>query len=645
MAGSTPADMASKVLHDVFALLAVLATIVLLGLTMDTSKDDNSLFLTNTFLSTYYSDAPAVTFSPAGDPYTPDQIAETYYKCLFDAQVGVNAETACKGDDYAAHRACIISKTTSDVYRQRRLSSSVVEILSAYQGEAWNLTVLPSQLTTSNVTKLGEDLGSMLMLAEIVAALQKLDSPLSRDLIASIARAMSGVGIPGCLQQLDNNPMKLRDISPIYDQLWACTAAVVHTEASNHHAFDICIPQTAWPALDVMQTPYSSTFLGSYNKHFVLVVGMWLMCSFAVYSAWLGVESSATPNGKPLRVFSRAGQALVVFCVVWNAGAVIIVVARGFGDPANANYFPMTIQTVMVTLLFSVLGLIYFAREAWETFYHSGNVYKRIDKEQPTNVTADIGTVQAKSRYGSRGGMNTGNLGAFMRVPGSLVQADLETVQYTPLLVPAWSDCWVICDGLLLLGVIGTSTDVVTADIVMCFIYVLAAAVAHSSFVRLLDQGYINEVPNVDTYTALHSANNFRITNWDSLVADKENKKENLARQGLRVMAMVSDIATLMFSMIYWYLVFSRYGSNMTIIFYVILTSMAPCLAWLVLNLLLDFEFIYNQLIYPAQFMFAYNIAIRSIFAFVIIGTLKTDAKATFTDDNSLRLMIQYISA
>lgn len=644
MAGSTLADMASKVLHDAFALFAIVATVVLLGVTMDTSKDDNSLFLTNTFLSTYYSDAPAVTFSPAGDPYTPDQITETYYKCLFDAQVGVNTDTACKGDDYAVHRACLISKTTSDAYKQKRLASAVVEILGAYQGEAWNLTVLPSQLTNSNVTKLGEDLGSM-MVVEIMAALHKLDSPLSRDISESIVRAMSGVGIPGCLHQLGNNPSGLRDISPIYDQLWACTAAVVHTEASNHHAFEKCIPQTAWPALDVMQTPYSSTFLGSYNKHFVLVVGMWLMCSFAVYSAWLGVESAPTANGKPAKFLSRAGQFLVVFCVVWNAAAVVIVVARGFGDPASANYFPMTIQTVMVTLLFSVLGLIYFGREAWETFYRPGS-YSGVAAEPSAAVTAEIGTVQPqKSMYSARGGRQVSNLGAFMRVPGTPVSADLETVQYTPLLVPTWSDCWVICDGLLLLGVIGTSTDVVTADIVMCFVYALAAAVAHSSFVRLLDQGYVNDVPSSDGYAALHGANNFRMTNWDSMVSSSEFKKEELARQGLRVMAMVSDIATLMFSMIYWYLVFSRYGSNATILSYVILTSVIPSLVWLTLNLLLDFEIIFNQLIYPAQFLFAYNIAIRSIFVFVIISTLKTDARATFTDDNSLRLMIQYISA
>jgi hypothetical protein len=68
-------------------------------------------------------------------------------------------------------------------------------------------------------------------------------------------------------------------------------------------------------------------------------------------------------------------------------------------------------------------------------------------------------------------------------------------------------------------------------------------------------------------------------------------------------------------------------------------------LAWVIFNLLLDFEYIYNYLIYPAQYIFMYNVAIRSIFAFVIVSTLTADAKATFTDANSLRLMVQYISA
>ena len=639
-------DLIPKVLHDVFALFAIAATLFLLGFAMTTSSDNNPLFLTNTFLSTYYSDVPAVTFSPAGDPYTPNQISETYYNCLFEAQVGVNSLTGCKGDNFADYKTCLISKTTSDAYRREKYGQSVMEVLSAYRGEAWNISALPSLLTSANASQIGVDLGVPEKSAKLMSELMALDSVISRDLMQAIAAVSNTIGIPGCLRQVDNSPGVLHDITPVYDALWMCTAGLIHTESSNRHAFDQCIPQTAWPTLDVMQTPYTSTFLGSYNQHFVYITGMWLMCSFAVYSAWLKVESAPTANGKPLSLFSRAGKVLVTFCVVWNVAAVIMVLVRGFTKASDANNFPMTIQTVIVTLFFAVKGVIYFGREAWEIFYYSGGVFQGANK-QPA-ATGEIGTVRPQnSRYITYRQDN--GLGAFMRVPGMYTENPeplLETEQYTPILVPAWSDCWVICDGLLFLGIVGTSTDVVTADVVMCFIYVFAAAVAHSSFIRLLDQGYINEVPSmVDGYKDTYKENKFRSVAYSELSTSADYKKEDLARQGLRVMAMVADIATLLFSLIYWYLAFSRYATEPIIFSYVVLSSVLPCLAWVIFNLLLDFEYIYNYLIYPAQYIFMYNVAIRSIFAFVIVSILTTDAKATFSDDNSLRLMVQYISA
>ena len=639
-------DLIPKVLHDVFALFAIAATLFLLGFAMTTSSDNNPLFLTNTFLSTYYSDVPAVTFSPAGDPYTPNQISETYYNCLFEAQVGVNSLTGCKGDNFADYKTCLISKTTSDAYRREKYGQSVMEVLSAYRGEAWNISALPSLLTSANASQIGVDLGVPEKSAKLMSELMALDSVISRDLMQAIASVSNTIGIPGCLRQVDNSPGVLHDITPVYDALWMCTAGLIHTESSNRHAFDQCIPQTAWPTLDVMQTPYTSTFLGSYNQHFVYITGMWLMCSFAVYSAWLKVESAPTANGKPLSLFSRAGKVLVTFCVVWNVAAVIMVLVRGFTKASDANNFPMTIQTVIVTLFFAVKGVIYFGREAWEIFYYSGGVFQGANK-QPA-ATGEIGTVRPQnSRYITYRQDN--GLGAFMRVPGMYTENPeplLETEQYTPILVPAWSDCWVICDGLLFLGIVGTSTDVVTADVVMCFIYVFAAAVAHSSFIRLLDQGYINEVPSmVDGYKDTYKENKFRSVAYSELSTSADYKKEDLARQGLRVMAMVADIATLLFSLIYWYLAFSRYATEPIIFSYVVLSSVLPCLAWVIFNLLLDFEYIYNYLIYPAQYIFMYNVAIRSIFAFVIVSILTTDAKATFSDDNSLRLMVQYISA
>ena len=633
------ADTASKYAHTLLTLFAVGVTIAVLVVTMQSNKDENTTYLTNSFLSTYYSDVPAVTFAPAGDPFTPSQVSDTYYGCLFKAQVGVNSVMGCKGDNEREHTLCLITKTTSSDFRANRTVQAMYNVLSAYQGDSWNLTALPSYFTTTNITQLRIQISSGDIFQQMISDLRASDSIIAKDLLEAITAAVINLGTPGCLRSVQQGPGILHDISPVYDTLWACTTGIIQTETANHRAYDMCIPQTAWPALDVMQTPYSSAFLGSYNKYFALLIGMWILCSFCVYSVWIMVESPPTLNGKPAFWFARGGKALTIFALVWNAAAIIIVIIRSFGDPANANYFPMTVQTVVVTLLFSFLATVYFGREVWELlFYSDESPVSSSGRGYQVLPEAGQGNALKYSKPSKRS-----NLGYFMRVPAEGTSANLESPQYTPLFAPTWSDCWVLCDGLLTLGVIGYSQDVVTADLVMCFLHVLASAACSSSLVRLLYHGYINEVPaSGDRYSSIYDANKFRTAPANELAgADK-------ARQGIRVMAMCSDIAQLLFSFVFWYLtIFTRYSNSPLIVSYVVLASLLPAVFWLILNFILDNGYTYtqNSLYYPAQYLFVYSVLIRGIFAAVIIAGSATFSADTFTSDTSLLVMLQHINS
>jgi len=633
------ADRASKYAHTLLTLFAVAVTAAILITTMASKKDENSAYLTNSFLSTYYSDVPAVTFAPAGDPFTPSQVSDTYYGCLFKAQVGVNSAMNCKGDNQREHTLCLITKTTSAEYRANRTIEAIYNVLSAYQGDAWNLTALPSFFTTTNITQLGIQLSSADMFQQMVVQLSTSNSIIGIDLREAIAAAAVNLGTPGCLRSVQQGPGILHDISPVYDTLWACTAGIIQTETANHRAYDMCIPQTAWPALDVMQTPYSSAFLGSYNKFFALLIGMWILSSFCVYSVWLMVESPPTLNGKPAFWFARGGKAFTIFATVWNAAAIIIIVVRSFSDPSNANYFPMTVQTVVVTLLFAFLSTVYFGREVWELFAYSddspvsssGRGYQVLPEPGQGNAL----------RYSKPSKRST--LGYFMRVPAEGTAANLESPQYTPLFAPTWNDCWVLCDGLLILGVIGYSQDVVTADLVMCFLHVLASAACSSSLVRLLYHGYINEVPATgDRYTPVYDANKFRTAPAGELAG------ANKARQGIRVMAMTADIAQLLFSLVFWYLtMFTRYSKSPLIIGYVVCASLLPSVFWLILNLVLDngYTYMQNSLYYPAQYLFVYNVFIRGLFAAIILADSATYSEDSLTSDTSLLVMLRHINS
>ena len=622
----------SKYAHTAAVLFAVIMTIVLLYYTSNANRNENSSYLTNSFLSAYYSDTPSVTFAPAGDPYSASQVSETYYTCLFKAQVGVNSEFGCKGDNVFEHSQCIIAKTTSPNYKNNRTVQAILEILGAYKGDLWNLTALPSPLTTPDPAELEAKIFAPGVLPNLIYLMGQLDTPLTNDIFAALSMPDSHLGTPGCLRSVQQGAGILHDISPVYDSLWICTASIIHTEAANHRAYDMCIPQTAWPSIDVMQTPYSSSFLGSYNKHFALTVGLWIMCSFGVYSAWIGVESPPTSNGKPASSVARGGTVLTAFAVAWNAGAIVMVIVRGFGDPASANYFPMTVQTVIVTMLFTVLATMYFAGELFELMYFSGSAPSKRSNAVAPEPPGPPGNLRYSQSRRTQ-------LGYYMRVPDQAVPANMETTQYTPLFTPIWSDCWVLCDGLITIGIIGYSNDVVTADLAVCFLYVLAAAATNSCLVRLLYHGYVNEIPATGEYSTIYESNKFRTIQSSGLADDKKG------REGIRVMAMVSDIASLLFSMIYWFIMYGRYGSSVAICLYVTLASLVPTVCWLALNLLLDFGYVENSLYYPAQYMYIYNLLIRSVAVIIILATLSSDSDAMFTGETSLQAMVAAINS
>jgi hypothetical protein len=282
---------------------------------------------------------------------------------------------------------------------------------------------------------------------------------------------------------------------------------------------------------------------------------------------------------------------------------------------------------------------VYFAREVWEhVAYGVGNPSVATESSGAgTGASGDLvlgpagnsmATVRSSTTTYGVSRVNCGRryntLGYFMRVPaGAEVATDLP---YTPLLTIAWSDSWFFCDGLLLLGVIGTSPDVVTADVVCIMLAVLYSAAAHAAFMRLMYDGYVEDAPGTD----------FRSANFDKL--ENDDKK----RQGLRVMTMLADFATIFFVVITCYLVFQRYGNAPTpvIMVYVIVCFLVPNVFWFIFNLIVDFELIPCNLLSWSQMVFVFNVLVRGAFVIVAAAQANHDADANFSGDTSLKRLL-----
>jgi hypothetical protein len=637
-----------------------------MGITMSSKSTENSLYLTTTYLASFYTDTPPLAWAPAGDPYRPQLVADTFYDCLYAAQVGFGGDAGCGGKSRSEYDDCINAITASPIYAQKRTVAAIQEVLAGYTGNGWNVSVLPSIVSESNATKLASDLSVANTRTQIIQQLTASPTALSTSLVDVLNTApVLQLGVAGCLAANPQAPGMLHDIAPVYDALWQCASTIVRTTSDSKEAYDQCIPLTAWPTLDVMQTPYSSTFLGCYNKYFVLIVGSWLLTSFAVYTLWLGIDRGGTPNGKPDHYLARCGVVLAGFCLAWNGiGGLVMILVRSFGDQSSFNSFPMSVQTVLVTWFFTLVCTMYFGRELWEHLFSgeisgSGPVSGDSENQRgallPTTPEAEkeydasqLVSVRSNSKsrasfissstatYGVarvNGGRRYATLNYFMRTPQGPVPADASLSDpYTPLLTFAWSDSWIFCDGLLLLGIIGTSPDVVTADVVRVFLSVVYGTVVHTAFVRLLYEGYVCDAPG----------NEFRAKPYKD-VKDKDER----SRQGLRVMAMIADFGVLMFMIVTWFLVYGRYGSGNSplVLQYVLVCSNIPYVLWFVYNLFIDFELPLFNLLHWSQMIFIYNLITRASFILIAATQAGKDADANFGGDMSLQRLLVLVNA
>ena len=296
------------------------------------------------------------------------------------------------------------------------------------------------------------------------------------------------------------------------------------------------------------------------------------------------------------------------FGFVWNIAAILIVIIRVFTPADSFKSAPMSVQTALTTLFFTIAASIYFGREVYELFFLASKPPEFAVKGMTTRASSTL------LRRRSTGGRVYQGLAAFMDVDNKY--EDVPDEDYLPLVAPVWNDAWFFVDGLLFLTVAGMSYDVVTVDIVVCVFCILAAALCNSSLVRLLYEGYVN-----------------RSTQSDSVFV-------------IRVMSVIAVVAGLFFSLIAMILVAMRFTTE-TISFYVAFTLLIPQLVWLVVVILMEFNVIKSSkgFFWLTSIFFAVNVIVRCGFVSIwILANFDRDYNLTSGDSDSLHKLLTYIN-
>jgi hypothetical protein len=655
--GTDALEWFTKGVHYLSTVFSLTITIALLILVLGADKDHTQFFMTNSYLSTYSTDNTIVTYTPISDPVSAGKIEETYYQCLYESRVGMGPMynyTSGPLSDYKTFLGTI----TSNALKAKKIATLAKKLMVDHAADVQSISQLPMILSAAT---LETDLLDQTKRNQLKLDLAMQSTAVAINILQVITQTEKGTSIGACVS---NGMAMVKSFTGtvfepqfVLDLLWKCTSDTLYTEPVQKTAFEKCIPYTLWPARDVMQTVYSSTLLGAYNNFFFAIIGAWLMTSFAVYTFPL-MEGKSTDNGKPAQMFARAGSFFVGFGFLWNLGSIIMVLVRGFTSGDGWQNFPMSVQTVLVSLFFTVAASIYFGREVYELMVRHGGRPTKGSKEPPAgSVVGELGYPKsAESPPESAGSANAfarryhagrvyHGINAFMRVSGQ-AEANLAPEQYIPLVVPVWSDAFFFVDGLLFLGIVGMYDDVVTADIVLVVFCILSASLVNSAVGRLLYEGYICEVPESNS----NLFEKFKDRTQSSIIKHMRESKANASStavvlHSIQVMAFLSTITALLFSTMAFVVVVYRFGFDVPVL-YVLFTSFLPQLVWVILALLIDSKFITSAYAFfnITSICFGISLLIRSSFLSLLATGVNTQYDLVIGKSDSLNTLLSYIN-
>lgn len=601
----------SKLLHNLVTIALVVVSLTFMGLCYSTKSANMPLLLTQTFYTTYFNNLPTLTWSQPSTPKDTQYVTQTLFTCLRVSGVGTDSYVDCGGLDDAKYKACLLNTTSSVKYIAKRFNDALAAAGKTLAKNAAEIKKVNDTINgffpagTSPINFLpspGQSSSNFAQLGTIETYLAGLRTPYANQISAIYNKYLNWRGMQSCVLTAENFGQfpSAMPLDPVFDRLWQCASEVVPVTRAQAFAFKDCVPLSAWPAQDELQTVYSPIFLGSYNRFFLALLGTWIITSFAVYTFWFG-ESKSSTIGRPADYLGRTGVVLAGVCALWNAGGgLITVTASAFSSGESMNGFPMTVQTVLVAGAVAIAGTAYFLTDFWEQLFHQEG-----DAVWWNNPLRQRGSTQFNYR-----GRTLVPLSGYARIGKTdTVVSDEQTA---PWVVFPWSDAWLLTDGLLLLAVMGSSVDVVTADVGRIFLAATYAAAGHSAFVRLVYEAYFN----------------------------KEDRDPTPG--GLRVMVFLVQMAIMWFLVGYLYLLLHRYGSTLITTF-PFFTSVAPMVLWFLYSLSVETSATASPARPPmsitsmAQTVFIWNASVRFVYICVIL------AAATEHADPNARLR-NYVS-
>jgi hypothetical protein len=272
---------------------------------------------------------------------------------------------------------------------------------------------------------------------------------------------------------------------------------------ASQNVFRSCVERQLWPFFEVPQTIDSPVLLGSFNWGLLLLTGMVVLSSFAVYTA-SPIETGYVRKGESSSMM-RLGLAWSGIALVWNFIYLVILLFVAFRNGGSFTTLPTTASTTHVTLLTLAVAVIYFLGIVLKPISRQFiAMYRAEDAPTATIVEVPDGVPVKSVDQESQLAMlkstfpevaPSGEAGESGRYY-ALTEDDVIRY-YTPPMLAAWADSY-LADPLIVLGMAGATGQLTTDQAYFLFTFSIGYRLLNMIISRCISDTFMNNIRLTD---------------------------------------------------------------------------------------------------------------------------------------------------
>lgn len=260
---------------------------------------------------------------------------------------------------------------------------------------------------------------------------------------------------------------------------------------ASQNVFRACMDRTLWPFFEIPQGIDSPIVFGSFNWALLLLVGIVVMSSFAVYT--MSLKEDGHVNHGESDSMMRLSVFWTGIALVWNIiyfVIFLIIAFRNSGDFQKGGGLPTTFSTSYITVVVMAAALLYFL----SIFLQSGSrKFIRTLYKTDSNV-AVIEAVPIETEVSDH--ENCALLrGTFPEVPSKSYALAGEDVAkyYMPPMLAIWADSY-FADFCIFLGIAGATGQLTTDTAWNLFTLILSYRVLNMIISRCMSDAFTNNI-------------------------------------------------------------------------------------------------------------------------------------------------------